>query len=462
MLENYDKEYLKKVLLRAAATLAGIAVIFYIGYQIWHKVTASVKYEPATPYTYTVKTTGEGYVFRSEKVIESPGEGSIVPSVDSGTKISAGTIVANLYSSSAEDERQKLADIEAQLALLALSAEDSLTNRDVSKLDIETYDIIAEIRRNVEQGKYAEAISHEQNLLTIVTRRNAAAGTSTDVSSQIEELKRKRDEITAGLGSLVSSVVTPSSGWYYTETDGYETVFTPEKIVNASYADFKDIIATNSVSTEKDAGKTVTSSTWRFVCELSAESLDTKEIGKDYTIYFPHNRGMKIPMTLERISRGGDVGIAVFKSDKIPEGFNFLRMQSYELLENEYTGFRIPKSAVRIVDGQMGVYVLTGEVVHFRLIDVITEYENTYIVEMDHKEPVEEETKAPSAADTGEVAQSPEWSPGGSKDSDTETESESATETETAPAVYKWLGLNENVITSGKGLSDGRIITNIN
>lgn len=462
MLENYDKEYLKRVLLRVAATLLGVLVIFYIGYQIWHKVTASVKYEPATPFTYTVKTTGEGYVVRSEKVIASPGEGSVVPSVDSGTKISAGSIVANLYSSTGFDARQKLADIDAQLSVLSLSANDYLTNRDVSKLDVETYDIIAEIRRNVEQGKYTEAVSHEQNLLTIVARRNAAAGNATDVSSQIAELKQKRNEITEQLGTLVSSVVTPSSGWYYSETDGYETVFTPEKLVNATYSEFKEVVSTAPASTQKDAGKTVTSSTWRFICELSRESLDTKEIGKEYTIYFPHNRGIKVPMTLERISRSGDVGIAIFKSDKMPDGFDFIRMQSYELLENEYTGFRIPKSAVRIVDGQMGVYVLTGEVVHFRLIEIITEYENTYIVEMDHSEPIEEETSGPSDADTGEVAQSPEWSPGGSKDTETEKESESSTDTTEPASNYKWLGLNENVITSGKGLSDGRIITNIN
>ena len=49
MLENYDKDYLKKVFLRVAGTVLGLLMIAYIGYQIWHKVTSNVKCIPAAP-----------------------------------------------------------------------------------------------------------------------------------------------------------------------------------------------------------------------------------------------------------------------------------------------------------------------------------------------------------------------------------------------------------------------------
>jgi len=466
MLENYDKEYLKRVLLRVLGTVFGILVIVYIGYQIWHKVTSSIKYEPATPYTYTVKSSGEGYVFRSEKVIASPGAGSIVPNVETGAKVSAGSEVASLYSASGVDVEQRLADIDEQIAILSMSQDsEALTNRDVSKLDAETFEIITDMRRCIEQGKFSEAIAHKMNLVTKVNRRNAASGTGVDVASQIASLRQTRDSITSQLGSLVATVKTPVSGWYYPDTDGYESIFTPDKIENLTYEDFAALVSSPAAATSNDAGKTVVSPVWYFVCELPGESLDAKEIGEEYTVYFPHNRGVKISMELVKISRKGEGGIAVFKTDKTPDGFDFARMQSYELLENEYTGFRIPKSAVRVTDGQMGVYVLTGEVVHFRKIEVMTEYENTYIVVMDHEVPKEEETAGPSDADTGMVAQSPEWSPSDAADTDGAVTADSVgtdTAAETAASEYKWLGLNENVIISGKGLNDGRVITNIN
>ena len=139
-----------------------------------------------------------------------------------------------------------------------------------------------------------------------------------------------------------------------------------------------------------------------------------------------------------------------------------LGLMELELLENEYTGFKVPKSATRIVDGQMGVYVLTGEVVHFRKIEVMTEYESNYIVVMDHEEKVEE---APvENADNDGVAQSPEWSPDDTAQAK-DTGDAAGTETQAeqdAPKEYRWLEVNENIIVSGKGLSDGRVITNIN
>ncbi len=455
MLENYDRDYLKRVLLKVAGAILGLLVVLYIGYQIWHRITSTIKYEPAAPYTYTVKSTGEGYVIRDETVIESPGAGSVVPSVGAGDKVSAGSEVAGLYSESGSDARQKLAAIDAQIELLSMAQNnEGLTNRDVSKLDGETYGIITEIRRCAEQGKYAEAASHKMNLINLVNRRNTAAGTVTDVEAQLSELRRERAELTSSLGELISKITTPRSGWYYPNTDGYEGVFVPSKTDNMTYSEFMKLIESPVSATVGDAGKIVTSPSWSFVCVLDGESLSSKEVGKKYTICFVQNRGIRVEMKLERVSREGDAGIAVFSSDKMPEGFDFARLQSYELIEEEYTGFRIPKSAVRMIDGQMGVYVLTGEVVHFRKIEVMTEYENTYIVVMDHEpEPVETVTENP---DNDGVAQSPEWSESGRAD-------ESAAETvDTSPPQYKWLGLNENVITSGKGLSDGRVITNMN
>lgn len=457
MLENYDKDYLKRVLIRVIGTVFGILVIAYIGYQIWHKVTTNIKYEPAVPYTYTVKSSGEGYVFRTERVIKSPGAGSVVSNVEAGSKVSSNTEVASLYSESGVEVRQRLAEIDSQIALLSLSANtEALTNRDVSKLDAETYEIITEMRRCIEQGKISEAISHKMNLVTKVNRRNAASGAGVDVTSQIEALRQTRNSITASLGTLKDVIRTSYSGWYYPDTDGYESIFTPEAIGNITYDSFKELIALSPADTSSDAGKTVTSPVWYFVCELPKESLDAKEVGCDYTIYFPHNRGEKIAMTLEKISLSGDVGIAVFFTDKMPDGFDFARMQTYELLEDEYTGFKVPKSAVRVIDGQMGVYVLTGEVVHFRKIEVMTEYEGSYIVVMDHDPAPETETAESTDNDEGLVAQSPEWSP-----SDGDKQTETASETvDTSPREYRWLGLNENIIVSGKGLADGRIITN--
>ena len=48
-----------------------------------------------------------------------------------------------------------------------------------------------------------------------------------------------------------------------------------------------------------------------------------------------------------------------------------LRTEDVEIVINETDGIRINKSAVRVVDGVQGVYVLTGNIVRFKKLDVI-------------------------------------------------------------------------------------------
>ncbi|MBR0302726.1 MAG: hypothetical protein IJQ80_02640 [Clostridia bacterium] len=450
-------------MLRTAGVILGLLAMIYIGYQIWRKTTSNVKCEAATPFTYTVKSTGEGYVFREEHVIRSSSSGTVVPAVDTGAKVARGAEVASLYSAVDKEAEQALSEIDGEIALLSMFAEDEgLTAFDVSHLNEETYDALLDIRQRVEQNKYSEALSRKTTFITDVNRlvraSSGGAASASDVAAEIEALKQKRANIAATrLGSLIESFSADASGWYYPESDGYESAFSALSVEGMTYDDFRAVTSSAAEDTSRDVGKIVTSQIWYFACEMSAESLASKEVGSEYTVYFPSNRGEKIKMTLCKICESADGGVAVFKTDVTPQGFVFTRRQSFEILEGEYTGFKIPKSAVRIVDGYMGVYVLSGEMVHFRRIEVMIEYENCYIVVMDHAEPeVEEETEAAKEDDNPEgVAESPEWS--------SEDETTAAPETE-PPAEntsqYKWLELNENVIVSGKGLREGRIITN--
>ena len=455
MLERYDK---------VAGVILGLLAVIYIGYQIWRKTTTNVKCEAATPFTYTVKSTGEGYVFREERVIRSSVPGTVVPSVDTGAKVGRGNEVAGLYSAVDKEAEQALSEIDDEIALLSMFEDDEgLTAFDVSHLNEETYEALLEIRQRVEQNKYSEALSRKTTFISDVNRlkRASSGGSSSgaDISTEIETLKQRRASIAATrLGSLIESFTADISGWYYPETDGYEGAFSSVSVDGMTYEDFRVVTSSEAADTSLDAGKLVTSQVWYFACEMSSEDLASKEVGNEYTVYFPSNRGEKIIMTLYKICEGSDGGVAVFKTDVTPQGFVFTRRQSYEILEAEYTGFKIPKSAVRIVDGQMGVYVLSGEIVHFRRIEVMVEYENCYIVVMDHTPPEPEpETEETKADDNPEgVAESPEWTADDGAKEDTETTAPPAEET----TQYKWLELNENVIISGKGLREGRIITN--
>ena len=67
-------------------------------------------------------------------------------------------------------------------------------------------------------------------------------------------------------------------------------------------------------------------------------------------------------------------------SDKNLNDFNFMREHVVEITIKDYSGLRIKKEALRIVDGEEGVYVLEGNTVKFKRVQKIYENDGYYVV----------------------------------------------------------------------------------
>ena len=113
----------------------------------------------------------------------------------------------------------------------------------------------------------------------------------------------------------------------------------------------------------------------------------------------------------------------ILTSRLMPEGFDFARVQSVELVTEEYTGLRVPQSAVRVADGVTGVYILDGSTVRFCAVDILYRSDGICIVK-----------------------------------EESGYESSSEIEEEQEDGYVRRLSLHDSIITKGKGLYDGRVI----
>ena len=66
-----------------------------------------------------------------------------------------------------------------------------------------------------------------------------------------------------------------------------------------------------------------------------------------------------------------DETVLILSSKIMDSDIARLRTEDVEIVINETDGIRINKSAVRVVNGVQGVYVLTGNIVRFKKLDVI-------------------------------------------------------------------------------------------
>ena len=121
-----------------------------------------------------------------------------------------------------------------------------------------------------------------------------------------------------------------------------------------------------------------------------------------------------------------------------PLGFDFTRMQKVLISTVEYSGFELPLTAVRVVDGYRGVYVQDGVTVRFRRINVIHETEDGTVIctgNAQENEAIREEVRLANLQ-TGK----------------------SAVYDETSFGAYYWIEENDVVIVSGRDLYSGKIV----
>ncbi len=412
-----DKKYLKQVALYLLTSLISVGLILYIGYHLFYGMTQKVETAPAAPTTVQSVVEADVYIFREETVLKTAGSGgSVVPAVPDGTRVGIGDTVVRRYDISSPDIVAAIAEADTQIAVLTSMLDNTLSLRDTVTIDGDIYEIMQKISSSAAAGDGAAALSHKSELRAALSRRNTITGTASDIEGEIARVQSERSALTRQLGTLRETTSVSRSGYFYTDPDGYESIFTADTAVRMTPAEFTAL--TERAPAELPAaaaGKLVTDYVWYAACFVPLSEADNLTAGQSYTVSFPYSGETAVTMTLTRAVRNGDAVMLVFSTGTMPEGFTYTRCQPAVITDKTYTGLKVPASAVRVVDGVTGVYVREGSVVHFRAAKILVESENWCLFE---NEPAED-----------------------------------------PPTGYVWLTQNEIVITKGRGLTEGRVLS---
>jgi len=410
-----DKKYLKQVVLYVLAAVLSVGLILYIGYHLFYGLTQRVQTTPAliSSAQYAVQT--DLYIFREETPLSSAASGgSRVPAVSDGERVGVGDVLSRRYDVSSPDTVQAITELQLQLDVLELMRDSGLSVRDTAAVDGEIYALMEDAARLSESGNCTSLSSVRASLLSAMNRRAVITDVTSDIGSAISRLQGEIRSLTAQLGNCREELRASESGYYYSVCDGYEGIFTAGTALSMSAAEFEQLQKTEAAQS-RDDGKLVTGYRWYAACFLPAEDALLLTQGQKYPLSFPLNGDKVLSMTVERLVPDGERTMAVFSSDTLPTGFHFTRTQPASVALDSYTGLAVPSSALRVTDGISGVYILEGSVVHYRAVQILREEDNVCIVRV-----------------------SPEEEP---------------------PAGYSWLKQNDMIITSGRGLTEGRILS---
>lgn len=404
------------------ATIAvAAAALAYLGYHFFEGFSADIETEYATLVTDSDVVPLDAYIMRSESVIfaASATSGHSVGYVFSdGTKVHGGQVVANIYTGDGSSD-EAIVDLDRRIDLLESSnLTDGMTSSDTYVIDSKIQNYYYLIHQSTLLGNYSNLTKRRDELLTLINKRRILTGVTTGYSDRIESLTAERALLSAGQDTIAESVEAPYAGYFYSTTDGYESTFSASKVESLTLAEFDKMLSSQPTRySDRAVGKMVSDFNWYIVCETTRDSLRYFTKGYPYYVNFPYNDDISIKMTLSNVVSevGSDRVLLVLETERIPEDFSFRRMQPVELVRSSYTGYRVPISAARLVDGKQGVYIMIGNTIEFREIDILLEMDGYYIVA--EQDPVND------------------------------------------PDYASKLGLYDQIVVSGKNLYDGKLIS---
>ncbi|MBE6788180.1 MAG: hypothetical protein E7539_00780 [Ruminococcaceae bacterium] len=378
-----------KIVKTLLVSLLAVFLLVFVGYQIYSAVYSPYHTETVSELTHENKIELNGMFLRSEENVTAAHKGYIVHYLYSdGQKVGAGGTVAELYASESDVVNyEKIKELKNLLSLLEESQDQSsvlVTNAD--QINTQINNKIKEYSQAVYNND-ADAIERCKNdLQVLLNRRNIITEKETDFNDYISQVKKEIKTLEGKIKNALKSVYAQKNGNFVISADGFEKTAQYSKLSSLSAAEIEKFIndeAPQSVA-DNTIGKLITDFDWHYVFMLPIDDSEYhKKIkaGTSLKIRFPDISEKPVNVIVSSVALSEEEGkMAVFvKSNQMTGKFCSARREKAELIFSSVKGYRVPKSAIRIVDGEQGVYVVIGQQMMFRKVDVIFEG-NDYVV----------------------------------------------------------------------------------
>jgi hypothetical protein len=356
----------------ALILLTMIGLIVYVVYHCLQYFEDPVQTTVAVRQTEQQTLTLEAYLFRDETVLTSSHGGALQSLTADGAHVAIESEVARVYiTGDGEELYARLQALNEKIAFY----EQCLVAEGFAPAYLNTLDEeIARTQDEIQRAKAAGAsvLELSDELLLLLNQRQVMTGEFAELPTLLNTLKEERRALENTYAGTYESITTAQSGYYFRETDGYETLFTNTALEGASFDSFFELIAQQPLATDTHAGKLIGDYIWYAAIPATVTEVQMLTEGVGYLLHFAD--GTAVNMTLDRIltKQGDERCVLIMKTGHMPQGFDYTRIQTVTMEIGTTSGLRVPQTALIVgKDGEMGVYVLDVAYVRYRKIDIV-------------------------------------------------------------------------------------------
>ncbi len=369
--------------MKGSSVLKGFVVLLtavFIIHQLISSLYSPIKTESAVFHTSTDGLNITGVIIRNELLVSYDGGGVMHFVVTDGNRVAKNGVIADIYDS----ESASVAVSEYQLIKKKIKdIEDILSYNDIEAANLDL--INARVNERVDEliysastGNFVNVKQASTELISATNRKQAAMGVTGNLSAELEALKAL---LPKGLTNPKGQILAKESGYFVSQTDGYEAGLTfndLDTITPEFLANIKPQKTENNVM-----GKIVSDYEWYIAAEVSiSESMKFKE-GEILKLKTSVKTSPTLPVTVKKIniSQSGEGAVIIFACNQMNSELASMRTGPMTVVKSEYSGLKVPRKALRVVDSVRGVYVLTGMQVEFVPVEILYSNDSFLICE---------------------------------------------------------------------------------
>ena len=407
-----------------------------------------------TVVTVEESLSSTGYIFRDESVLTTDLKGPVLYLTEDGDKVATNTELAILYQGSsmpAASLQEQISSLQTRIGFLENALGNGLNLSDISSTKYALEQMLLGIEGDLGNHNLASAMEKKSEFLSYLTRYHTLTQSAESTQTILSQLKNELEQLLAGYSrdgiGIYNSTLYPSeganpgsfatahgyempdsgippeslsyavgSGYFYraSRVDGYETLFTTQKLSGLTVASFHELLDQSAGKREdllpegvSVIGKMVSTPEWKVVIPIDALAVPMSNAYGDFTGWQIEREGLgnlvvypdmqfrltfhemqdeEIVMKLDKVITSNDDGILlVLSTYSMPENFGFSRAQTVKILMNSVSGYHVPRQALTESGGVPGVYVLDGNRVTFKKVTVIYEDDGYVIAETSKK-----------------------------------------------------------------------------
>lgn len=366
-------------------TLIKIALIFLVLAFLINQAV-SMFYKPVTTDSAVFYTANNGFkitgvIVRNEILVTNDKSGVLHYLISDGERVSKNGTIANIYGSEAasitlsqiESVQHKIDDINSILSFNDLEA------ANLELINSRVNDNLNALIMSTAAGNFGYIPKTSEELLFALNRRQAALGDTSSFATQLSALNSQLETLNSSLTGVQGEVTAVQSGYFLSKTDGYEGVLNAENLEGIT-PEFLD-----GLKSEKTAGnvvgKIVSDYEWYIAAKVSINDSHNYKEGDTLKIYTSVKSSPVLPVTVKRIntSSASTEAVIVFACSEMNSELASLRSGPMTVVSREYSGLKVPKRALRVVDGQKGVYIVKGMQAKFVPVEILYSTDNMMI-----------------------------------------------------------------------------------